>query len=153
MSLLQSIPPTTADKQTQAQKRRGSRSRKLLGAKAKSYRLKSICIPYTILPDTCIYKHLFNLQSISAFDFRREWTIIITVLTYHIFILSACHTTIKHLLNFIHQQQLPHHQKACRNYFPRLIRCFVFKTIFGIMPGILQALNLQGHKCITASQI
>ena len=31
---MQSIPPTTADKQTQAQKRRGSRSRKLLGAKA-----------------------------------------------------------------------------------------------------------------------
>ena len=30
LSLLQSIPPTTADKQTQAQKRRGSRSRKLL---------------------------------------------------------------------------------------------------------------------------
>ena len=28
---MQSIPPTTADKQTQAQKRRGSRSRKLLG--------------------------------------------------------------------------------------------------------------------------
>ena len=39
LSLLQSIPPTTADKQ--AQKRRGSRSRKLLGAKAKSYRLKN----------------------------------------------------------------------------------------------------------------
>ena len=39
LSLLQSIPPTTADKQTQAQKRRGSRSRKLLGAK--SYRLKN----------------------------------------------------------------------------------------------------------------
>ena len=38
---MQSIPPTTADKQTQAQKRRGSRSRKLLGAKAKSYRLKN----------------------------------------------------------------------------------------------------------------
>ena len=36
---MQSIPPTTADKQTQAQKRRGSRSRKLLGGKAKSYRL------------------------------------------------------------------------------------------------------------------
>ena len=36
LSLLQSIPPTTADKQTQAQKRRGSRSRKLLGAKATS---------------------------------------------------------------------------------------------------------------------
>ena len=30
---MQSIPPTTADKQTLAQKRRGSRSRKLLGAK------------------------------------------------------------------------------------------------------------------------
>ena len=41
LSLLQSIPPTTADKQTQAQKRRGSRSRKLLGAKARSYRLKT----------------------------------------------------------------------------------------------------------------
>ena len=41
LSLLQSIPPTTADKQTQAQKRRGSRSRKLLGAKAKSYRRKN----------------------------------------------------------------------------------------------------------------
>ena len=36
LSLLQSIPPTTADKQTQAQKRRGSRSRKLLGAKVKA---------------------------------------------------------------------------------------------------------------------
>ena len=33
---MQSIPPTTADKQTQAQKRRGSRSRKLLGAKISS---------------------------------------------------------------------------------------------------------------------
>ena len=41
LSLLQSIPPTTANKQTQAQKRRGSRSRRLLGAKAKSYRLKN----------------------------------------------------------------------------------------------------------------
>ena len=40
LSLLQSIPPTTANKQTQAQTRRGSRARKLLGAKAKSYRLK-----------------------------------------------------------------------------------------------------------------
>ena len=40
LSLLQSIPPTTANKQTQAQKRRGSRARKQLGAKAKSYRLK-----------------------------------------------------------------------------------------------------------------
>ena len=38
---MQSIPPTTADKQTQAQKRMGSRSRKLLGAKAKIYRLKN----------------------------------------------------------------------------------------------------------------
>ena len=37
---MQSIPPTTANKQTQAQKRRGSRARKLLVAKAKSYRLK-----------------------------------------------------------------------------------------------------------------
>ena len=34
LSLLQSIPPTTADKQTQAQKRRGSRSRKLLSVSA-----------------------------------------------------------------------------------------------------------------------
>ena len=42
LSLLQSIPPTTADKQTQAQKRRGSRSRKLLGGIAKSYRLKKL---------------------------------------------------------------------------------------------------------------
>ena len=33
-------PPTTANKQTQAQKQRGSRARKLLGANAKSYRLK-----------------------------------------------------------------------------------------------------------------
>ena len=41
LSLLQSIPPTTADKQTQAQKRRGSMSKKLLGAKAKSYRPKN----------------------------------------------------------------------------------------------------------------
>ena len=39
LSLLQSIPPTTANKQTQAQKQRGSRARKLLGANAKSYRL------------------------------------------------------------------------------------------------------------------
>ena len=36
LSILQSIPPTTANKQTQTQKRRGSRARKLLGAKAKS---------------------------------------------------------------------------------------------------------------------
>ena len=35
LSLLQSIPPTTTSKQTQAQKRRGSRARKLLGAKLK----------------------------------------------------------------------------------------------------------------------
>ena len=40
LSLLQSIPPTTANKQTQAQKKRGSMTRKLLGANAKSYRLK-----------------------------------------------------------------------------------------------------------------
>ena len=40
LSLLQCIPPTTANKQTQAQKQRGSRARKLLGANAKSYRLK-----------------------------------------------------------------------------------------------------------------
>ena len=37
---MQSIPPTTANKQTQAQKQRGSRVRKLLGANAKSYRLE-----------------------------------------------------------------------------------------------------------------
>ena len=37
---MQSIPPTTANKQTQAQKKRGSMARKLLGANAKSYRLK-----------------------------------------------------------------------------------------------------------------
>ena len=37
---LRSIPPTTANKQTQAQKQRGSRARKLLGANAKSYRLE-----------------------------------------------------------------------------------------------------------------
>ena len=40
LSLLQSIPPTTANKQTQAQKKRGSMARKLLGANAKIYRLK-----------------------------------------------------------------------------------------------------------------
>ena len=32
LSLLQIIPPTTANKQTQAQKQRGSRARQLLGA-------------------------------------------------------------------------------------------------------------------------
>ena len=37
---MQSIPPTTAHKQTQAQKKRGSMARKLLGSNAKSYRLK-----------------------------------------------------------------------------------------------------------------
>ena len=37
---MQSIPPTTANKQTQAQKQRGSRPRKLLGANAKGYRLE-----------------------------------------------------------------------------------------------------------------
>ena len=37
---MQSIPPTTANKQTQAQKQRGSRARKLLGANAKSYGLE-----------------------------------------------------------------------------------------------------------------
>ena len=37
---MQSIPLTTANKQTQAQKKRGSMARKLLGANAKSYRLK-----------------------------------------------------------------------------------------------------------------
>ena len=40
LSLLQSIPPTTANKQTQAHKKRGSMARKLLGANPKSYRLK-----------------------------------------------------------------------------------------------------------------
>ena len=40
LSLLQSIPPTTANKQTQAQKKRVSMARKLLGANAKSYRLQ-----------------------------------------------------------------------------------------------------------------
>ena len=33
---MQSIPPTTANKQTQAQKKRGSMARKLLGANAKA---------------------------------------------------------------------------------------------------------------------
>ena len=37
---MQSIHPTTASKQTQAQKKRGSMARKLQGANAKSYRLK-----------------------------------------------------------------------------------------------------------------
>ena len=37
---MQGTPPTTANKQTQAQKQRGSRARKLLGANAKRYRLK-----------------------------------------------------------------------------------------------------------------
>ena len=41
LSLLQSIPPTTANKQTRAQKKGGSRARKLLGANAKIYRLKN----------------------------------------------------------------------------------------------------------------
>ena len=37
---MQSIPLTTENKQTQAQKKRGSRARKLLEANAKSYRLQ-----------------------------------------------------------------------------------------------------------------
>ena len=37
---MQGIPPTTANKETQAQKSRGGRTRKLLGVNAKSYRLK-----------------------------------------------------------------------------------------------------------------
>ena len=37
---MQSIPPTKATKKTQAQKSRGSRTRKLLGADAKGYRIK-----------------------------------------------------------------------------------------------------------------
>ena len=36
LSLLQNIPQTTANKQTQAQKKRGSMARKLLGANAKA---------------------------------------------------------------------------------------------------------------------
>ena len=38
---MQSIPPTTANKQTQAQKIRGSRARKLLGDNSKSYRIQA----------------------------------------------------------------------------------------------------------------
>ena len=52
LSLLQSIPPTTANKQTQAQKKRGTMARKLLGANAKSYRLK--------LKLECIYEVVNN---------------------------------------------------------------------------------------------
>ena len=37
LSLLQSIPPTTANKQTRAQMQWGSRARKLLGANAKTH--------------------------------------------------------------------------------------------------------------------
>ena len=37
---MQSMPPTTANKLTHAQNKRGSMARKLLGANAKSYRLK-----------------------------------------------------------------------------------------------------------------
>ena len=37
---MQSIPPTTANKQTQAQKKRGGMARKPLGANVKSYRLQ-----------------------------------------------------------------------------------------------------------------
>ena len=51
---MQSIPPTTADKQTQAQKRRGSRSRKLLGAKA-----SNTCI-HAIPPLQDIKEQLYN---------------------------------------------------------------------------------------------
>ena len=40
---MQSIPPTTADKQTQAQKRRGSRSRKLLDLVPQCRNLYSTC--------------------------------------------------------------------------------------------------------------
>ena len=49
LSLLQSIPPTTADKQTQAQKRRGSRSRKLLGAKALLMPCAYACLKFTFI--------------------------------------------------------------------------------------------------------
>ena len=42
LSLLQSIPPTTANKHSQTQKRGvANRGRKLLGANAKIYRLKT----------------------------------------------------------------------------------------------------------------
>ena len=56
---MQSIPPTTADKQTQAQKRRGSRSRKLLGAKAKSYRLNKCIVVLISLIGICTPKFIF----------------------------------------------------------------------------------------------
>ena len=58
---MQSIPPTTANKQTQAQKQRGTRARKLLGANAKSYRLKLTI--YTVLLSIsvrCLYNCMYS---------------------------------------------------------------------------------------------
>ena len=55
MSLLLSIPPTTADKQTQAQKQRGGRARKLLEANAKSYRLK-LKLSRQVMSRVCIFQ-------------------------------------------------------------------------------------------------
>ena len=42
LSLLQSIPPTTANKQTQSQKKRGSMARKLLGPRTNPYSIHAI---------------------------------------------------------------------------------------------------------------
>ena len=89
LSLLQSIPPTTADKQTQAQKRRGSRSRKLLGAKA-----KSVCLPGSGYLDLAIWIWL----SLRAPQ-RERWDGI-SVIVFYLFIYARafCHIYISDFL-------------------------------------------------------
>ena len=64
LSLLQSIPPTTANKQTQAQKKRGSMARKMLGANAKSYRLKLKLRSIDLMISEDIYTSAHTLTSV-----------------------------------------------------------------------------------------
>ena len=65
---MQRIPPTMANQQTQAQKKRGSRARKLLGANAEGYRLKPFLFEFAVKGLCCWleacsleWSHIVNL--------------------------------------------------------------------------------------------
>ena len=78
---MQSIPPTTENKQTQAQEKRGSMARKLLGANAKSYRLKLKLYDYYIMNNNNIITGIISIiikRSLSPKSRPIPQTIIIT---------------------------------------------------------------------------
>ena len=102
---MQSIPPTTANKQTQAQKKRGSMARKMLGANAKSYRLElelelsrlvstsTDCPPASTgwqPPSTALMQDLNALGPWLQLDLLRDWPKLALQLAYVCMRVCAC---------------------------------------------------------------